>query len=302
MYITNQRYFETLHDSVLRYSWEGNITTTTGNVYTFTNANLSDNGSITETASETDSLKLGAVYASELSIEFYSLMLNGSEVMAADIDRFTLYDAVIDLKCVIHTEQIYSKWSDVAGVSWDDIADMTWGDLADWIIPIGKFIVAESMRALPTIQIKAYDFLTRFDKKYASIVDRTEKTPYNWLVGWCNACNVELGMTAGEVGALNLNAMRVYGLAQVVDDLETYRDAISYLATILCAIATVDREGRLVLRSFTTAVDLDIPQDWRWDCKIADYRTIYDGLFSTYCKTETAEYTGTSAGTGLLYL
>ena len=274
MYTTSAAYRTAIMGNVLKYEWSGSLTTANGDVYTFSPVNIDTMGSVTETASDSDRLTVGSVYASELNINFFSLVdSNLDTILAKDFDRYELYGAEIDLECTTCGETI----------------------------PVGKYVISETMRNVNMIEVKAYDFMTKFDKRYDSAADTSDLQPYAWLVSWCTACGVTLGSTEWDIAAMANNGLRSYKLAQVVDDLTTYRDALHYLSEILCAVCFIDRNGELVLKNYRRAVDLTIPTSWRWDCQIADYRTMYDGIFTTYVITQESEYTGTAQPVGLVY-
>ena len=130
---------------------------------------------------------------------------NLDTILAKDFDRYELYGAEIDLECTTCGETI----------------------------PVGKYVIAETMRNVNMIEVKAYDFMTKFDKRYDSAADTADLQPYAWLVSWCTACGVTLGSTEWDIAAMANNGLRSYKLAQVVDDLTTYRDALHYLSEIL---------------------------------------------------------------------
>lgn len=254
------------------------------------------------TGADTSSLLLGAVYTSELAISFLSLVdANGQTIVAKDFDRYLLYGAEIDLWCVVSANTENHTWDAVGDLTWDDVAEWTWEDLCgEWEIPIGLFTVAETQRNTSDIQIKAYDHLSWFDKSYTGKKDNDTMLPFDWLSEWCTACDVPLGMTRADVYSLP-NGTNAVALAQVTDDITSYRDAISYLSAAMCSIATMDRRGQLILVPFKMDGAMDIPASWRWDCKAADYESMYDGLYATYKAGALTEYIGDSSGTNLVY-
>lgn len=301
MYDVTPKYNAQIHASVLRYSWEGTITTTIGDVYTFESQDIElDSSSLTETGADGSALKLGAVYTSELNMSFLSLVNSGGiRVMASDIDRYVLYGAEINLTAKVRASLTPYRWSDFPSTMWSEMTDQ-WSDYLEyWTIPIGVYTIAEALRDLPLIKVAAYDHLSRFDKSFTP--DRTARGAYVWLSLFCSACNVSLGMTAAQIYQLPNGTRSMILAAGAVDDIETYRDALSYLAAAMCCVATCDRSGALVLRTFKTTAVQDIPATWRWDCQIADYESDYDGIYATYKEDAVTEFVGDSAGTGLVY-
>ena len=87
MYEVSEKYREAIRGRSRKFDWYGTITTPAGRVYHFTSKDIvKGSGTLTRSCSGSTSLELGSVYAAELDI---SLFLN--------VDRYSLYDAVIDL-------------------------------------------------------------------------------------------------------------------------------------------------------------------------------------------------------------
>ena len=59
-------------------------------------------------------------------------------------------------------------------------------DKSEETVPMGIFEVTEANRNLKTIEIKAYDYMLRFDKKLN--LESSSGTPYNFLNVICNTC------------------------------------------------------------------------------------------------------------------
>ncbi len=301
----SQDYLECIHGSVLRCEWSGTVRDAAGVLYSFGPKDIShSSGSLTLTGADSTALKLGAVYTSQLGLGFMSLVNGaGVTVMAKDFDRYRLYGGEIVLNCLVSTNLSPVTWADVADFDWNDMFLETWEDQRrTWLIPMGRYTIAETQRNLPFISVKAYDRLSWFDKEYRPSSDDGAMLPFDWLSAWCAACGVPLGMTSAEVHLLP-NGSRYMALAiGAVDDVTTYRDALSYLAEALCCIVTVDRDGALVLRPFGVSLAVtDIPASWRWDCLVSDYQTYYNGLYATYKEGGVSEYYGSAGTEGLVY-
>ena len=92
MYEVSEKYKEAIRSQSRKFKWYGTITTPTGKVYHFTEKDIvKGSGTLTRSCSGSTSLEMGSVYAAELDI---SLFLN--------VDRYSLYDAVIDLSARLH--------------------------------------------------------------------------------------------------------------------------------------------------------------------------------------------------------
>ena len=111
-------------------------------------------------------IELGTVYAAEMGITLLS-----------DIDRYTLEDAQVTL--VFHLV----------------LAD---GSVED--VPMGVFEVSEANRLAKCLELKAYDFMLRFDKSFNGF--ETVGTAYDFITLCCKRCKVELANKRAEIDAM----------------------------------------------------------------------------------------------------
>ena len=287
MYEVSEQYKEAIRRQTRKYEWRGTITTTTGKVYHFTNKDIvKGSGSITRSCSGSTSLELGSVYAAELDISLF-----------LDADRYSLYDAVIDLSFVCQ-HRAKRIWDDLRGLSWDSFGNTRWDDKGPAeTIPMGRFVIAEATRTLTILQLKAYDFMLKFDKNMKN--SGTARTAYEWLQYACSACKVPLGITEEAVAVMpNGKKKLTYTLT---DDVKTYRDLIAQVSTVLCGVCQIDRSGALTVIPFSNTPVMDIPASWRYSSKIADYITRYTGLYATYRAGGLTEYYKVEPDDGLIY-
>ncbi len=289
MYEVSDKYKEAIRGHTRKFKWSGTITTTAGKVYHFTEKDIvKGSGTITRSCSGSTSLEMGSVYAAELDI---SLFLN--------VDRYSLYDAVIDLFFSYQHPQ--HTWNDLKKKTWGELLGMRWRDLSLWYdseeIPLGRFVVSEATRTLTVLQLKSYDFMLKFEKSVVS--NGSSKTAFQWLQFACNKCGVELGMTEEEVAALP-NGDRTLSFT-INDDVKTFRDLISHVATALCGVCQIDRQGCLVIIPFSNTPVMDIPASWRYSSRISDFTTRYTGLYATYYTGGLTEYFHTDPDDGLIY-
>lgn len=139
-------------------------------------------------------------------------------------------------------------------------------------IPLGIFRCdSPSVSGLIT-SYDCTDNMLMFDQ---NIESRFSGTPYNVLSFICTRCGVELGVTASQISAM-INSTRT----MVIDPerILTYRDALSYISTILGGYCIIDRSGRLVVRQFHTVPDMDLPRHRRTSTTFAGYKTIINGV------------------------
>lgn len=259
MYDTTNEYKSAIRKNSRYFSWGGRITTNQGVEIPYTNRSIvGQKPKITRSCSGSTALELGSVYASELSIEL---------VIDEEIDRYSLYDGEMT---------VYSY------VSRTGIKDGPFE-----VIPMGIFTISEATRTRSSVSIKAYDYMLKFDKTFVG--NKTEKTPYEWLLYACERCDVSIGVSRTDISRM-ANGTTKFSYTNV-DNVETYRDMIAYVTSLLCAVAMIDRSGRLIVKEFGNTEALqDIPATWRFDSKISDYITKYSGMYATYKEAGLSEY------------
>ena len=287
MYEVSEQYKAAIRKQTRKYEWQGTITTTTGKVYHFTTKDIvKGSGTLTRSCAGSTALELGSVYAAELDISLF-----------LDVDRYSLYDAVIDLSFVCR-HSAKRVWNDLRALTWSAMGAKRWDDKGESeTIPMGKFVISEATRTLTILQLKAYDFMLKFDKNMKS--SGTVRTPYEWLQYACEACHVPLGVSEEAVAAMP-NGTRRLSWTNLEEE-RTYRDLIAQVATVLCGVCQIDRNGALVVIPFANSPVMDVPASWRYSTKIADYITRYTGLYATYRAGGLTEYFKVDPDNGLIY-
>lgn len=147
-------------------------------------------------------------------------------------------------------------------------------------VPLGVYTVSEAIWSADGMSVTAYDNMAKFDKNFRQIGGATSGSPYDVLRFACVQCDVELGMTEAQVRALP-NGTDSFVLP-ADNDIQTYRDLISYMAACLAAYATIDRVGRLVLRTFNQTVVDEIAADARFQgATFEDFETHFTAVHMT---------------------
>ena len=287
MYEVSEQYKAAIRARSRKFDWYGTITAKNGKVYHFTTKDIvKGSGSITRSCAGSTSLELGSVYAAELDISLF-----------LDVDRYSLYDAVIDLSFVCQ-HSVKRLWNDLQAFTWSALGEKRWNDKGEAeTIPMGRFVISEATRTLTVLQLKAYDYMLKFDKNMKN--SGTVRTPYEWLKYACEACNVPLGVTEEAVAAMP-NGTRALSWTNLEEE-KTYRDLIAQVATVLCGVCQIDRSGALTVIPFTNTPVMDVPASWRYSSKIADYITKYTGLYATYRAGGLTEYYKVEPDNGLIY-
>lgn len=264
MYSASAQYISAITSDTVELGWSGTITTVGGNTYTFTKDNMSpDSSSITRTLS-TQKLKIGQVFAANLSLE---LILPG-------VSRYELYGASISIS------------NTVTGAS--------------DTIPMGKFNVISASQTLDHINLSASDNMVKFaEVPFVAALNNLVQYPYTWLVQMCTACGVTLGMSEAQVRALP-NGSRKTGFADSVTDVKTWRDVLSYLAAYLGGNALIGRDGKLYIVNYSANAVQTISEILRYSSDLSDFRTTYDGLYAVYKNDGVQEYVSNTNTGGLV--
>lgn len=220
----------------------------------FTNHDiLSGSFTITNQCSEQNDVKIGSVYIGELKCTF-----------KPDLQVPDWTNAQI----------IVSEGLLIDGTAWEDV-------------PLGVYTVSEANDTEYGIDITAYDNMARFNRSCA--VDITIGTPYELLTLACTTCEVELGMTKADVDALpnGTESLSLY----TENDIETWQDFVFWVAQATGTIATMDREGKLVLRSYTQNVVDTLTNHNRFTgSKFSKFETRYSGLSCVNIADNTTSY------------
>lgn len=167
-------------------------------------------------------------------------------------------------------------------------------------IPLGVFYVDTPERIGSKIKLTAIDSMSKFD------VPVDEDTNGAWcdLVAYiADKCGVELAQTKEELLDLHINATsQTYTIMQ--EHLSTYRDALAMLSMVICANATIDRNGKLKFIQFATeACDSNDRATRLNGGKFSDYTTRYAGITARFFKDQNyASYSAVDANINGLIL
>ena len=253
MYAVSDAYKKAIQDNTRSYYWTGKITLSDGTEYPFENKDIvKGSGYITRQCCGSNEIELGTVYAAELGI-----------TLLTDIDRYSLTGAAITLSFHL------------------DIGEGTYEE-----VPMGVFEISEANRTIRCLEIKAYDYMLRFDAAFDEKV--TNGVAYDLLLLACEACKVELANTKEELAAMS-NGSTVLGI-YTENDIETWRDLIFYVAQVLGCFAQIDRAGKLLLIKYGNSPVADIPDSQRFSSSFSDFITRYTAVSSTNVRTKMAEY------------
>lgn len=262
MYPVSEAFLTAVLENTRKFYWTGKITTKAGAVYEFGNEDIvKGSGYISSQCCGSSEIEIGTVYAAEMGITLYS-----------GIDRYTLEDARIEL--FYHLR--------VAGGTFEQV-------------PMGIYEISEANRTLHCLEIKAYDYMLRFEKNFNGF--ETVGNAYAFLVLCCKACDVELAHSQLEIEAMpnGSELLSVY----TENDIETYRDVLYYVGQVLGGFFCMNREGKLELRKYGNGPVVTVTSKQRFSSSFSDFITRYTAISSTNIRTQIAEYYALEQDDGL---
>lgn len=262
MYPVSEAFLHAVQGNSRKYYWTGKITTMAGVEYSFTQEDIvKGSGYITAQCCGNSEIELGAVYAAEMGISLF-----------LDIDRYTLEDAKVKLSYHLR------------------LADGSYES-----VPMGIFEVSEANRTVHVLELKAYDYMLRFDRDFNGF--ETIGTAYGMMALCSTACGVELAQSQAEIEALP-NGSELLSIYPK-NDIETYRDVLYFTAQVLGGFFCINREGRLEFRQYGNTPVMEILQKHRFSSSFSDFVTRYTAVSSTNLRTQTSEYYALEEDDGL---
>ena len=239
MYQTSESYKTALESGLIRNRIEGQITLSNGNIIPITEKEIVPMSlSINNKCVGGSDFALGSVYVGELSV-----------TLMKDINRYSLYDAKVEFTYFFIFE-----------------------DGTEEEIPLGVYYVDDATRTKKLISLTCLDCMTKFDK---DIVDNTAGNAFDLLTAFCKECGVPFVQTKEEIEAFPNARIE---LTVTTENVFTYRECISYIASLLGCYATIDRTGSFVLKQFHTVPERSITARRRTSSTIADYKTYFHGV------------------------
>ena len=262
MYPVSEAFLQAVQGNTRKYYWTGKITTAAGAEYPFDQEDIvKGSGYITAQCCGNSEIELGSVYAAEMGISLF-----------LDIDRYTLEGAKAELTYHLR------------------LADGTYE-----AVPMGIFEVSEANRTAHVLELKAYDYMLRFDRDFNGF--ETIGTAYGMMVLCSTACGVELAQSQAEIEALP-NGSELLSIYPE-NDIETYRDVLYFTAQVLGGFFCVNREGKLEFRQYEETPVIEILQKHRFSSSFSDFVTRYTAVSSTNLRTQTSGYYALETDDGL---
>lgn len=223
--------------------------------------------SYTDIAVKSADIKLGGVFVGSLSLTFLKSFMDSS-----GIARGSWREKVISFSIGLKV-----------GNSWVDI-------------PMKSYTIDEANHSALGVDIVAYDNMSKFDASIS--MSTTTGKLYDLANLACQTCNVTLGMTELEMGALP-NGEYVLSIHEN-SDIETWRDLISWIAVTMGGFATINRDNALVFRNWHTTADIEIDRNNRFTGgSWSDFETNYTAIKTTNMEDGSVWYDAIAQDTGL---
>lgn len=232
----------------------------------FTDDNiLKSSFSITNQCCDDTEMKIGQVYVGELNVTLISM----------NLEKYSLIDKAI--------VPIFGRMLESA--EYEDV-------------PLGVYNISEAEWTASGLVIKAYDNMSKLDK--TCTVTSSIGKPYELVLLACESCEIELGTTS-EVFSGFANGEETLSLFSE-NDIETWRDFVSWVAQACACFATCDRFGKIVFRPYgTEIVDTIDPQHRFSGGSFSDYETRYTGVSAVNIRDKTTTYYGVEPDDALTY-
>ena len=262
MYPVSEAFLRAVQENTRRYYWTGRITTKGGAVYPFGYEDIvKGSGYISAQCCGSAEIELGTVYAAEMGVTLFS-----------QVDRYTLDGAKVELFYHLRVE----------GGGFEEV-------------PMGIFEVSEANRRLHCLELKAYDYMLRFEKSFNGF--ESVGNAWAFLELCCKACGVEMENTRAEIEGMP-NGRELLSIYPE-NDIGTYRDVLFFVGQVLGGFFCINRRGRLELRKYGAEPVLEVQGRHRFSSSFSDFITRYTAVSSTNLRTQTAEYYGLEVDDGL---
>ena len=195
--------------------------------------------------------------------------------------RYTLEDAIVEL--FYHLKISNSRSSTDLDPNYDQSIE------ADGIyetIPMGIFEVSEANRKAKSLEIKAYDYMVRFEKNFTAL--ESIGNAYDFMTLCATACSVTLAQDRETIEAMPNGSenLSIY----TDNDIETFRDVLFYVGQVLGGFFVINRSGELELRKYGNVSVLTVERRHRFTSSFSDFITRYTAVSSTNLRTQVAEY------------
>lgn len=266
MYNASQAYLDKISETPLTITRR--IRGTIDDVAFTENDVISGSFNYSEKCVNSADIKLGGVFVGQMGITFIP-------TFGSSIPRGTWHGRTITIEIGLLVDPDNDTWE---------------------YIPIKPYIVDEANHTRNGIVITAYDSMSKLDKPMN--VSTTAGTLYDIAYMACYECGVSLANTPAQMAQLP-NGTEQFALYPE-NDIETWRDLISWLCVTCCGFATINRDGALEIRTWHDSPDVEMDMFSReaggsW----SDFTTYFTGLSIVDIEKKATRYYNVEPDTGL---
>ena len=161
---------------------------------------------------------------------------------------------------------------------------------------LGHYFIDSATWTSAGVEVIAYDSMSKFDKQIT--LDTSQGTVYDFVMLACKTCKVICNMTSDDFALFPNGELNVTIYED--NDIETWRDLISWCAQTIGANAIVDRDGYLIFKQYSQTIVDTFDDTCRLDgSKISDFVSYYTGVSMVNIAKQTTEYYGAEEDDGL---
>lgn len=262
MYAVSRKYAEAMKRPVQRHRIKGTVN---GTAFTERNI-LSGSFTITGQCSDASNVQIGQVYTSELKITLLKDL---------NLSRYTIMGSEIIPYFGLRLDNGNYEY-----------------------IPLGIFTISKASWAASGVEITAYDNMSKLDRSFSST--SLSGTPYELLTLACVSCGLELGIQPREFNSLANGRQTLTLFAD--NDIETWRDCVSWIAQSCGCNVFAGRDGKIFLRAYGQATVDSIDTAHRLTgSTFDDYETRYTGISVVDITDKQTVYFSEEVNDGLTY-
>lgn len=166
-------------------------------------------------------------------------------------------------------------------------------------VPLGQYTISEAKNTAAGVVIRAYDHMALFDKSCPA--NSTSGLPYQLALLACNACGLGLATTQAEFSHF-ANGSEQLTLYTDQNDIETWRDFISWVAQSCACNVFANRNGQIEFRAYSRDAADELDTYHRFSgAEFSDFETYYTGLYLQDIEDQSMAYYDVEPDDGLTY-
>ena len=167
-------------------------------------------------------------------------------------------------------------------------------------IPLGIFKIKEAKHTAQGVRVKAYDNMIKLDRKFKKSHFHTPGSMKDFIDIVCADCHLNLVNSEADINSMAQGSeeFSLYGASEdpkeFLNDIETYRDLVYWIAQSLGAFATINRNGDLWFRQFDKANVVDeVSDSYRLSgAEFESFQTAFTGVYFEDLDTGDVHYYG----------